>query len=141
MNETARAQRARRKIANPIRHKAYTIAGGVKLGKGATDLIDSMLRDALGKPCEYCNNEVTLENCSLDHKEPLTRATVTPEEMVRLNRRCNLHIICLTCNRTKGALTHEQFWRLLELLNTDEAMRAIVLTRLKAANFMWGGRR
>jgi len=81
----------------------------VKPGK---DAIDGLVRAAIGAPCPYCSNTMTLDNLSLDHKEPLNRAKgkLHPLDVRReADRPENLQIVCRSCNGSKGNFNDAEF--------------------------------
>ena len=136
-HENAQAVLARRKmkIENPLHHKAMIMGGGLRWGIGATKKMEEMLMEFLGKPCIFCGTIINLENASLDHNIPIYKHSKQFDN--KLNMKENLNIICLNCNRTKSNLTGQQFLSLLTFLNKDLSMKKIVLTKMRASNFIW----
>ncbi len=134
-NAQAVEARKRMKIENPIHHKAMIMGGGLHLGVGVTAKMEEMLLEALGKPCMFCGVVLDLKNASLDHNIPIYKNAIHLDN--KLNERENLQIICLNCNRTKSNLTGNQFLSLLTFLNKDLSMKKIVLTKMRASNFIW----
>lgn len=131
----------RLKVENPSRYKAYNMAGGLRMGRGGVERLHRLLELNLNTQCKYCGILLSVKNASLDHRKPLIKSTVknmSPQELLVINSDDNLQIICLSCNRTKGNLSHDQFLKLLTFLETDENMKKIVLARLKASNFIYG---
>lgn len=101
---------------DPISRRVWSMrAAVVKPGK---DFIDKLLRAALGRPCPYCENALTLENVSLDHKSPLNRSRgkLHPIEVRRVADRLeNLQIVCRSCNGSKGNFDDLEFRALMAL--------------------------
>lgn len=123
------------KTTDPVLHKAKAISGSIRLGKNKSKIIKQMLLDVLGTPCEYCGVEITLENASMDHKEPRANSKVrvggyTSEELRFLDRRENLHIVCKKCNNTKSDFSDDQFIRLLRFMEDNIDLKDKLLRRL-----------
>ena len=72
------------------------------------DQIDSIIKQGLGKKCPYCGKEITTENMSLDHKHPQSSGGTSDID--------NLQLIDNTCNRRKGEMTHEEYKKLISLM-------------------------
>lgn len=153
VNKQKRARVLKIKKDNPIKYKAMTLISGFNWGKGGADRMIAMLKQYLQTPCKYCGTVITLDNCSVDHKLPyavankvnrtgskLVKAKYTPEEEKYLKSADNLHIICFSCNKIKSNMTDEQFVRLLKFLDTDSALKTMILARLKRSNVIWGRR-
>ena len=51
--------------------------------------------------CYYCGIELTIYDSTLDHKLPRSKGGG--------NRRGNLVLCCIACNRDKGTMTAEEF--------------------------------
>lgn len=128
---------------DPIKAKAFTLFSTVRLGRGKSDVAVSMLKQVLGKPCRYCGQIITLDNASVDHKEPRLGSKVysrkkkkmvySSEEIHELDKKSNLQIICRDCNQTKSNLSDEQFNRLLLFLNKNVDIKDNLFKRLKYA--------
>lgn len=86
---------------------------------------------AMGKPCRYCGVHLTLDNLGLDH--------VVSKEDGGNHTWDNLQFICKQCNGTKGSFSHEPFVALLEIAE-QYGVRDKLISRLRAANLMFGGR-
>jgi 5-methylcytosine-specific restriction endonuclease McrA len=107
-----------------------------------------MLVDTLGKPCEYCGEEITLVNASMDHKTPRNNKKVmkkngedgsyTDTEIRELDKRENLHIVCRKCNGTKGNFSHEEYLVLLEVFKEYPEIQAKMTKRFNIANLHFG---
>jgi len=52
--------------------------------------------------CIYCEQRVTREQATLDHKMPVTRGGQNTET--------NCSISCMWCNKDKGILSHEEYF-------------------------------
>lgn len=138
LNEGARRRKAKLKAENPIKYKAIHMTGGLQLGKGGATRLEAMIIEAIGKPCEYCSKELLLSNLSLDHKIPWFKSRKkTKKEADILNTEGNLHIICLSCNRSKGNMHHKDYKALIDFLESYPSMKQIVIAKLKGSNFMY----
>lgn len=136
---------------DPVRHKAQVLIGGLQWGRGGGDRMIVLIKAAIGTTCKYCGVELGLQNLSLDHKTPVAHAlrkkskrtphnvktSMSSEEYTRLNSEENLQIVCLTCNRSKGNLTDDEYTDLLEFLESYPRMKQIVIAKLKGSNFMY----
>jgi len=93
---------------------------------------------SLGTACPYCPVVLTVENVSLDHAVPKARVARKSEQNVLSNLQC----VCRECNQVKGEFTHNEFTRLLEVLDAEapEAL-AIFRKRMKMATMVYGRRR
>lgn len=116
------------KRSDPREWKARALrASFLKLGlpEFDKDSIHKALSDYRG--CGYCGDPDIMA-ISIDHKTPLARGGK--------NKPHNVHLVCLPCNRMKGAMTHEEFCALLSFLETQpEEMGRIVKTKLKMAGY------
>lgn len=66
--------------------------------------------------CYYCGNDITLNKCHIDHKEPLMRGHGLSEiETKRLNSIDNLVPSCRPCNLRKQTFSVEEFRREISL--------------------------
>lgn len=103
------------------------------------EFFHNLISCTLSKPCPYCGIEITLENMSLDHKEPFSsnEARRDVKEHHRLNNPKNLHIVCRDCNAIKGNLTHEQYKKLLKFLNKEPEIKEYIMKRLKQSKVIW----
>ncbi len=114
---------------DPIGYKAQTLFGGIRLGRGKKKISRELLADALDKPCGYCGHTITIENASVDHKEPriyskvynrkTKKMTYTKEELEEIDRLDNLHIICNSCNALKNDFSHDEFIKVLEFIKKN----------------------
>lgn len=135
------------KSVNPIMSKAITLAGNIRLGKGKRDIMFKMLIESIGKPCEYCKNIVTIENASVDHKDPRTFSKVynknskkelyTKEEIKNLDRKENLHIVCRECNFLKSDMNDEQFKFFISSLKDRPDIFKKIVERLKKSTLIF----
>lgn len=144
-------ENARRKEQDPIRYKAWTFTDKIRWGKGGTDRMKEFLLLYLGSPCIYCGTILQIENCSLDHKQPLIRnrmknrvknthnklPTYTDQEVIELNRIENLQIICKTCNTIKSDIPHDDYLKLMKFLETEPNLKIMVVNRLRRSNLIW----
>ena len=83
--------------------------------------------------CLYCQQPIKTKDYSVDHITPLGRGG--------LNTFDNLQLICNSCNRTKGDLSHQEFCMLLFFLEQEMTSEgaANVKKRLKAGSgFIYG---
>ncbi len=129
------------KSANPIMGKAVSLSGTVRLGKGKKEAMFNLLNSNLNTPCKYCNEIITLENASLDHKTPRENnkvfnkkagsMTYTSEEIKKLDSIENLQIICRICNLMKSNFNNEEYIILLDFLKDKPIMKAKLFKRLK----------
>lgn len=85
----------------------------------------SKIELALGKPCFFCNELITLKNFSADHRLPAERGGSW--------RLTNIRIVCKACNGAKGRMTEHEFCLLMNtLFLLKPKVRREVLGRLKA---------
>jgi len=133
------------------KEKARKVAPNLHLGKGATAFLEKMINEAVGKPCPYCGEELTLKNMSVDHIEPLLRSRVptkktidkkkknlyTDEELTKLYDRNNLEIICKSCNQIKGDIHKDDLIWLLDVLSERQDIKDKVLSRMKGSSFVY----
>lgn len=120
---------------NPILAKTKRITSNIRL-KNKTEIVSKMIEEALGKPCEYCGEIITLKNLSIDHKIPIKHRKVakgeySKKELEELNKPENLHIICKRCNDVKSDLTDEEFRELLSFLKDKDDLRKKIINRLR----------
>lgn len=94
------------------------------------DQLRTLVLTALTKPCIYCGGELTVQNFSLDHANPVSRGGSWEAH--------NLNVCCKRCNETKGPLNQFEFFSIIALLTPwDAEPRRNVLARLRAgARFM-----
>ena len=82
--------------------------------------------------CDYCRQKITVKTFSLDHKVPISRGGSFGKE--------NVQIICASCNKSKGGMTHNEYLALLKSLDTLEeglrnfTLKAKILTALRVSN-------
>lgn len=57
-------------------------------------------------PCEYCGAPLTRDKATLDHVKPLSAGGY--------DRLRNCVLACLACNQRKGAMSREQFLKVLD---------------------------
>ena len=79
--------------------------------------------------CPYCGEQLHVETVGLDHRIP--RARGGSDELD------NLQLVCMPCNAAKGNMSHENFVRLMALLQTDPELLVAVRTRLRASGLMY----
>lgn len=126
---------------DPIASKALILFSTIRLGKGKKEKSLRILKSALGKKCIYCGEIITLENASVDHKIPRLSSKVydrkkkkmifSSEEIKELDLEENLQIISRDCNQMKGDMTHNEFSRLVEFLNSNQDIKEKLFCRLK----------
>lgn len=75
----------------------------------------------LGLPCGYCREEVTEENFSADHAQPVARGG----DFTLINT----VFCCERCNKAKGMLTLQEFQGILAVV-TDYKARKDLIARL-----------
>lgn len=125
---------------DPIKSKAFTLFGNIRLGKGKNKIALKMLKSVLGKSCKYCGEIITLDNASVDHKEPRLGSKVydrkkkkmiySSKEIRVLDKKENLQIICRDCNRLKSNFNNKQFEIFLNFLNSYPDIGKILRERL-----------
>ena len=119
---------------NPIKYKAWTLAGCLRGIKNKTQTIENLLKSFLNQPCRYCGVILTLENVSIDHKNPIgSRKTKSSKEQRILDNPSNLQIICKKCNSLKSDMNDNQFMRLLAFLNQNLDLKELILKRLRSS--------
>lgn len=123
---------------DPVMVKARTVASSVRSTENGTkkQMIYELLSAAMDKPCVYCGTIITLKNCQLDHKTPVTGVRGSPLSR-DLDRRSNLQIICRRCNIAKADLDDARFRRLLEFLRTDPVLYGVVWRKLGMSGQAW----
>lgn len=126
----------------PFKYKARTLTSTITLQKRG-EIVEKMLREAVGKPCDYCKEEITLENASLDHKTPLNkrRTKMTAEEKRAIDVPENLHIVCKSCNQRKGNMNDAQYKKLLAFLDENPELKSLVFQRFAQGTIMWNFKR
>lgn len=105
------------------------------------DEFRSFVREKLGSDeggvvqCRYCRGYFNVEQLAVDHVEPLHRGGWIGLE--------NLDLPCQPCNARKGAMTPDEFLKLLRFLETEIPLaRTDVLSRLeKSVKLAAGARR
>lgn len=125
---------------DPVRHKAKTLFACIRLGRGKNKIAEKLLEDALGKPCKYCGEIITLENASVDHKEPRISSKVynrktkkmvyTKEELQEIDNIKNLHIVCRGCNGLKNDFNDKEFRALLGFIKKHPSAGKKLVRRL-----------
>jgi len=88
----------------------------------------------VSKKCSYCDEELTLEEMSIDHRLSKERHP-NPKYM---NDEYNLHIVHKSCNRMKGNFHHDEFLRLLNVFSDNQEAASILRARLRAATAIYG---
>ena len=131
------------KISDPIRYKATTLSGSVRLGKGKIEIMLNLINSYINRPCIFCGVMLTDKNISLDHKEPIHHTTLydrknkkslkTYEELRYLHRPENLQIICSDCNQIKGDLNNDNYIKLCNFLNSEPEIKNYVRKKIKAS--------
>jgi 5-methylcytosine-specific restriction endonuclease McrA len=124
------------KTEDPIMAKSVTLGGSLRL-PGKRIALRDMIQESLDRPCPYCGTIITLANASLDHKTPLLGSKKQARKP--LDAIANLHIVCRSCNMTKGELSDKAFRRLLAFLRTDPELYSLVLTRMRRAGHFYKG--
>jgi 5-methylcytosine-specific restriction endonuclease McrA len=135
------------KESNPTLSLAYRLSGSIRMGRGKIQKIKGLLDDAVGTPCDYCGEMLTIGNASLDHKEPRhfgkvwnkeTRAReYSKEEMARLDAIENLHIVCRSCNQLKSDMNDDQYRTFLLFINKHPDIGKLLKKRLNFARGRW----
>jgi 5-methylcytosine-specific restriction endonuclease McrA len=103
------------------------------------ETLREMVTAAVGKPCPYCQEVLTLRTFSADHKTPASAGGSFDAD--------NFEIICQRDNETKGRMLAHEYAILISTLKIfSEASRADVLRRLRMGsaamrNIFWGGKR
>ncbi len=69
----SKSQTKKERESEIIHRKAINLAKHLKWGKGATTKVEQMITDAIGTPCHWCGNKLTIDNISMDHKNPINR--------------------------------------------------------------------
>ena len=116
--------------------KAVTAAANIRMGKGKKSVIAQLFRDAVGKPCAYCEEIVQLDKCQIDHKTPIGILRGT-EDGKALDSIDNLQVVCRRCNITKGNMNDAAFRRLLSCFESDPEVRDGVWRRLGMSGHGW----
>lgn len=125
-----------------VRKKAIVISANLLMGKGKTEKVEALLNAAMGSPCRYCREILTLENISIDHKEPYgdfnrrDKSPETKEARAKLDRIENLEAVCFTCNGMKNKLFDYEYQALIDFLDAHPRMKPIILQRMRQA--IWG---
>lgn len=143
IRENTRRKYKEAKESDPVLSKAITLSGSIRLGKHKREVMRELIASAINKPCDYCQEIVTLENASVDHKEPRTFSMVhnrskskkkilyTKEEIRHLDRIENLHIVCRDCNFLKSDMNDEQFKYFVKAMSDRPDVKKKVVDRLK----------
>lgn len=138
MSRKAKAERPLSPIP-PVELKAVTLSGSIRL-EGKKHLILELLNKQIGKPCTYCNEPLTLDNCSLDHKEPFNNGAIRYGKGTALRRWFdrieNLQIICRKCNGLKSNFNDLEFRQLLSFMEQHPALSAKLKGRFAKATLM-----
>lgn len=124
----------------PVRMKAQRLSAKLGWGIGATDKLEKMIEEVLGKPCYWCKSILTIETASIDHKNPIhhnSRHKYYPQELKELNDPSNIRVICKPCNQMKSSIPEDKFQKLWDFLNTDYKLKEMVVNKLKTSNLMW----
>lgn len=87
---------------NPLNYK-----NGKRIGKK-----NRLKNKLVKKRCRYCK---ATENLTIDHKVPVTRGGS--------DHKSNLQVLCMTCNGTKSALSHNDVKRLFKWFLTIQESR------------------
>ena len=122
----------------------------VRMGRGKKEIGYKMVKEALGTECPYCKERLTLYNMSLDHKTPRQNRKVysrrqkkmlyTQEEIKKLDRVENLHLVCRECNQRKSNFTDEEYRQLLDFLYDKKELSDKLFQRLKLTRVFFGRR-
>ena len=126
---------------NPLKYRVQNFMGTLrKTGEAVPERLEilALTEASLGTRCPYCLTTLTVETVSLDHTVPKARVARKSEQ----NALSNLQCVCRECNQVKGEFTHNEFTRLLEVLDAEapEAL-AIFRKRMKMATMVYGRRR
>jgi len=126
---------------NPLKYRVQNFLSTLrKTGEVVPERLEilALTEASLGKICPYCPVILTVENVSLDHTVPKARVARKSEQ----NALSNLQCVCRECNQVKGEFTHNEFVRMLELLD-EEAPEALAIfrKRMKMATMVYGRRR
>jgi len=126
---------------NPLKYRVQNFMSTLKkTGEEVPERLEilALTEASLGTACPYCPVVLTVENVSLDHAVPKARVARKSEQNVLSNLQC----VCRECNQVKGEFTHNEFTRLLEVLDAEapEAL-AIFRKRMKMATMVYGRRR
>lgn len=116
-----------------IRAVSLRLSTGIT-GTGKTDWAVIELVHRLAYGCPYCQGRIMLDNCTIDHKEPIGSAirntSATSQLRKHADRRDNLHIICQACNQLKGDFSHEEYMQLRQFLAGKEQLEMKLRRRL-----------
>lgn len=139
------------KESDEIQFKALKLFSTIRMGVGKKDKSIKILKESLGKNCKYCENIITLDNASVDHKKPRTGSKVfnrkkrkmiySYEEIKELDKEENLQIICRSCNQIKGDMTDEEFSLLLSFINNYPKLKEKLFYRFKMTLLFFGRKR
>jgi 5-methylcytosine-specific restriction endonuclease McrA len=93
------------------------------------NFIKMVMSKFIGYKCRYCHEELTLDNCSADHRVSTKNGGKNTED--------NFAIICKKCNRGKSDFNEDFF---LELLKTADkyGQRKSLLGKLAQATTIFG---
>lgn len=84
-----------------------------------------MVNMAMGNPCPYCQEPITVKTFSIDHKEPVSRNGSFSVH--------NLLVCCDRCNDYKGNMNAREYVDLRDLLSKwPEEIATNILARLRA---------
>lgn len=129
-----KCQSKRYKLLEPIKRRAWTLSSCIIGLKNKKLVVENLLKNSIGKKCEYCNSIITIDSASLDHKIPYRWKSASKQKKILLNQKENLHIICKKCNGIKADISDIQFKKLLEFLETDLDLKKLILKKL-ASNY------
>ncbi len=130
-----------------IEKRAFTLGGSLRLGAGKKQALIEMLTEAVGTPCRYCNETISLETASIDHKEPFSVAGLDRKKIANLgernhiDRRENLEIVCKNCNTLKGDMSDIEYSTLLDFLTANPTIETKLMKRLAQSRAMWSFKR
>jgi 5-methylcytosine-specific restriction endonuclease McrA len=129
---------------NQLDRKVWSLTSPLRL-KDKVPLVRKMLEAAIASPCRYCGRTLTLDNISIDHRQPISEfwpgayknLAKIPKEIRQLADRAeNLQVVCRKCNGDKGNFTEEEMGMLIALPFWDKIRR-----RLASAKSFWKNRR
>jgi HNH endonuclease. len=113
----------------------------LRLGRGKKKKVRALLLPALDNPCPYCNVKITVDNASVDHKEPYGdsrfRRESTAEQKAYYDRIENLQITCRSCNSMKEDFSDLQWRQLLQFMVDHPGLAPLLRKRLARSKMVW----
>ena len=98
--------KTKKKIYNRLRSR---VSRWKKEYEVSEDWISAELEKVIGTNCIYCEKEITVENVSLDHMNPIALGGSKTDTG-------NMRLIDMKCNTRKGRLTEDTYLELLETM-------------------------